>query len=73
MMMPGMDFVDQEAEDAHPGRPQPNGHYQAAAPSILDAGEDDAAIPPRGRLLGNAMRRGFISGNVAQGGSGKRR
>ena len=38
---------------------------------IIDAGEDDAPIPPRGWLLGNAMCRGFISGNVAQGGVGK--
>lgn len=38
---------------------------------IIDAGEDDVPIPPRGWLLGNAMCRGFISGNVAQGGVGK--
>jgi hypothetical protein len=70
-MMPGINFIDEEAEDAPPGRPQPNGHDHAAAPSIIDAGEDDAPIPPRGWLLGNAMCRGFISGNVAQGGVGK--
>ena len=69
-MMPSLDFVDQEAEGAFP-RPRPNGHDSEAAPSIIDAGEDEAAIPPRGWLLGNAMCRGFISGNVAQGGVGK--
>lgn len=45
---------------------------QMAGPNpIVDAGEDEAAIPPRGWLLGNAMCRRFISGNVAQGGVGK--
>jgi AAA domain len=39
--------------------------------AILDAGEDDAPIPPRGWLLGNTFCRGFISGLLAQGASGK--
>ena len=70
-MMPGVDFIDQEAEDALPPHSRPNGHDPAGAPSIIDAGEDEAAIPSRGWLLGNAMCRKFISGNVAQGGVGK--
>ena len=43
----------------------------AAGRSILDAGEDDAPIPPRGWLLGNTFCRGFISGLLAQGAGGK--
>ena len=72
-MMPGLDFIDQEAEDALPPRPRPNGHDSEAAPSIIDAGEDDAAIPPRGWLLGNALCRGFILEMSRKAGSGKRR
>lgn len=70
-MLTSMDFVDEEAEGALPGRPRPNGDDPAAAPSILDVGEDDAPIPPRGWLLGNTFCRGFISGLLAQGAAGK--
>ena len=71
MMMPSMDFVDQEAEDAFPVRPRANGHDAAAFPSVLDAGEDNAPIPPRAWLLGVSFCRGFISGLSAQGAAGK--
>jgi hypothetical protein len=71
LMMPSMDFVDQEAEDAFPVRLRANGHDVTAFPSVLDAGEDDAPIPPRAWLLGVTFCRGFISGLVAQGAGGK--
>ena len=52
--------------------PQPKGRDQISAYSlILDAGEDDAPIPPRAWLLGNTFCRRFISGLLAQGGAGK--
>jgi hypothetical protein len=41
------------------------------AAEIIDAGQDDAPIPPRAWLLGNTFCRGFISGLLAQGASGK--
>jgi hypothetical protein len=39
--------------------------------ALIDAGEDDAPISPRGWLLGNTFCRGFISGLLAEGASGK--
>ncbi|MGZ9110958.1 MAG: AAA family ATPase [Rhodoplanes sp.] len=36
-----------------------------------DAGDDDADIPPRGWLLGNAFCRRFLSSLIATGGTGK--
>jgi hypothetical protein len=50
------------AEELAPNTPQ-------AGP--IDAGEDDAPIPPRGWLLGKSFCRGFISGLLAQGAAGK--
>jgi hypothetical protein len=40
-------------------------------PGPIDAGEDDAPIPPRGWLLSNTFCRGFISGLLSQGAAGK--
>lgn len=63
------------AEAKEPGRAirtQRNGADNLDSPTvILDAGEDDAPIAPRGWLLGNTFCRGFISGLLAQGASGK--
>jgi hypothetical protein len=59
------DFLRGEDETAA----RPNGH--AAPSAIIDAGDDDREIPPRGWLLGNTFCRGFISGLLAQGGAGK--
>ena len=47
---------------------------EVAAPVGLgkwDAGDDDAPIPPRGWLLGNAFCRKFVSSLLADGGVGK--
>jgi hypothetical protein len=38
---------------------------------ILDAGEDDDILPPRGKLLGNVFCREFMSSLLADGGTGK--
>jgi hypothetical protein len=38
---------------------------------ILDAGDDDGAIPPRAWLLGNAFCRRFVSSLTSSGGGGK--
>ena len=50
--------------------PKANG-AAGEAPPIIDAGEDDAPIQPRGWLLGNSFCRSFISGLLAQGAAGK--
>jgi AAA domain len=66
---------EQEVDEAAARDRQSSGngyaHDRAAAPHILDAGEDDAPIPPRGWLLGTTFCRGFISGLTAQGASAK--
>jgi hypothetical protein len=51
--------------DANPAQALP------LLPGPIDAGEDDAPIPPRGWLLGNTFCRSFISGLLSQGAAGK--
>lgn len=67
--MMALDFIDEEAEPVPV--PKPNGHDAVPLSLIIDAGEDEAPIPPRGWLLGKAFCRRFISGLVAQGAGGK--
>jgi len=43
----------------------------ADALEILDAGDDDTVIPPRGWLLGNTFCRRYVSSLTSSGGSGK--
>jgi hypothetical protein len=67
------DFVRQKAENAEADTEaefrRPSGGA-APRPVIFDAGLDDAAIPPRGWLLGNVFCRKFLS-SLLGGGSGK--
>jgi hypothetical protein len=51
--------------------PDANPMHALPPPGPIDAGEDDAPIPPRGWLLGNTFCRGFISGLLSHGGAGK--
>jgi hypothetical protein len=62
--------LDRLAADAPPvAAEEPAPNVPQAGP--IDAGEDDAPIPPRGWLLGNTFCRGFISGLLSQGAAGK--
>ena len=54
MMAPA--FIDEEAEPVPV--PKANGHDAVPLSPILDAGEDEAPIPPRGWLLGSTFCRG---------------
>ena len=63
-------YAEHQQQQKTGGRAKPNG----AAPSGLyewDAGNDDAAIPPRGWLLGNVFCRRFVSSLIGDGGVGK--
>jgi hypothetical protein len=71
------DWADEPDLSERAGRRQANGggaaepRVQLPLPRPIDAGEDDGPIPPRGWLLGNTFCRGFISGLLSQGGTGK--
>ncbi|HEY3909252.1 MAG TPA: AAA family ATPase [Stellaceae bacterium] len=49
---------------------RPNGHA-GVEPIIIDAGEDDGAIPPRGWLQGTTFCRAYISALTGAGAAGK--
>jgi hypothetical protein len=66
-----MSWIDPDDPEAKPRRgPRPNGCDEPV--QIHDAGDIDVTeIPPRGWLLGTTFCRKFISGLIAEGGSGK--
>jgi hypothetical protein len=64
-------FDPRAAADAAWAQQQSPPNGSARNDTILDAGEDDGPIAPRGWLLGNTFCRGFISGLLAQGASAK--
>ena len=73
-MMPGMDFVDEEAEDAPPGRPQPNGHDHAAAPSLAPVDPSilhEVPVPPRQWLAPDWIPIARATSLYGAGGEGK--
>src|SRR5262245_60043682 len=54
-------------EGGHSG----NGHASSAGLNVWNAGDDTAAPPPRGWLLGNTFCRRFLSSLFGDGGVGK--
>ena len=74
MMMPSMDFVDEEAEDAFPVRPRANGHDSSSALSFLPV--DPATlvgmpVPPRQWLVQNWIPLVRATSLYGAGGEGK--
>jgi RecA-family ATPase len=63
--------AESEADAEVARQRQANGHDASLSLDEWDAGDDDAAIPPRGWLLGNVLCRRFVSSLVADGGVGK--
>ncbi len=51
--------------------PEAKAHHGSVLLGELDAGDDDAPIPPRGWLLGTTYCRKFVSSILAGGGEGK--
>jgi hypothetical protein len=71
MMMP-MDFLDEEAEDAHPGRPQPNGQDNSPALAAIDpTALHGLAIPPRHWLVPDWVPMARATSLYGSGGEGK--
>src|SRR5215831_14410932 len=56
---------------AREARHNGNGHASSAGLNVWNAGDDTAAPPPRGWLLGNTFCRRFLSSLFGDGGVGK--